>query len=141
MLHASLSTKKTMFQQQFSSSLARPLEPLFITVTGQWCHTFCTYCFRWAQFTAVGSPQAFQSYDANGLASYIRKHKGILFCRRFRSFDIFPLEQNHYLANGGLHVECQPVKLPDYGERISSSRVSTFDIKSTKLTLNQKLLH
>lgn len=45
-------------------------------VTGQWCHTFCTYCFRWAQFTAVGSPQAFQSYDTVKLTSYLREHKG-----------------------------------------------------------------
>lgn len=50
---------------------------LFFPAEGQWCHTFCTYCFRWAQFTAVGSPQAFQSYDSEKLASYIRKHKGI----------------------------------------------------------------
>lgn len=50
---------------------------LFFPAEGQWCHTFCTYCFRWAQFTAVGSPQAFQSYDANMLASYLRKNTGV----------------------------------------------------------------
>ncbi|XP_067024708.1 putative L-lysine 2,3-aminomutase aq_1632 [Acropora muricata] len=49
---------------------------LFFPAEGQWCHTFCTYCFRWAQFTAVGSPQAFQSYDTVKLTNYLREHKG-----------------------------------------------------------------
>lgn len=56
----------------------RVLTLFLVVFIGQWCHTFCTYCFRWAQFTAVGSPQAFQSYDANMLASYLRKHTGIV---------------------------------------------------------------
>ena len=33
---------------------------LFFPSEGQYCQAFCTYCFRWAQFTAVGSDQAFQ---------------------------------------------------------------------------------
>ena len=34
---------------------------LFFPAEGQNCHSFCSYCFRWAQFTAVGSDQTFQT--------------------------------------------------------------------------------
>lgn len=44
---------------------------LFFPTEAQYCHSFCTYCFRWAQFTAVGSEQAFQSKDAHRLADYL----------------------------------------------------------------------
>lgn len=44
---------------------------LFFPTEAQYCHSFCTYCFRWAQFTAVGSEQTFQSKDAHRLADYL----------------------------------------------------------------------
>jgi L-lysine 2,3-aminomutase len=70
---------------------------LFFPTEGQYCHSFCTYCFRWcvtlsgpnchdmylsitqirAQFTSVGSTQQFQSKDAEQLVSYIRNHRNI----------------------------------------------------------------
>lgn len=55
---------------------------LFFPTEGQFCHSFCTYCFRWAQFTSVGSSQQFQSKDPFGLRQYVSQHpqlKDVLF--------------------------------------------------------------
>ena len=49
---------------------------------GQFCHSFCTYCFRWAQFTSVGSDQQFASKEVKTLKEYITQHpqvKDVLF--------------------------------------------------------------
>lgn len=51
---------------------------LFFATEAQYCHSFCTYCFRWAQFTAVGSSQQFASKDATRLRDYLRANR----CRR-----------------------------------------------------------
>lgn len=45
---------------------------LFFPSEGQYCQSFCTYCFRWAQFTSVGSAQQFQSTDVQLLKKYIK---------------------------------------------------------------------
>ncbi|UZJ57642.1 hypothetical protein CBS101457_006962 [Exobasidium rhododendri] len=50
---------------------------LFFPSEGQYCHSFCTYCFRWAQFTAVGSDQAFQNSNSNDLIRYISCNKDL----------------------------------------------------------------
>ncbi|KAG9228543.1 hypothetical protein BJ875DRAFT_435140 [Amylocarpus encephaloides] len=44
---------------------------------GQYCHSYCTYCFRWQQFTNVGSQQQFKSDQANDFLNYIKSHKHI----------------------------------------------------------------
>ncbi|KAH8647688.1 hypothetical protein BX600DRAFT_389394 [Xylariales sp. PMI_506] len=44
---------------------------LYFPSEGQFCHAFCTYCFRWAQFTSVGSGQTFKSNDAKQLRDYM----------------------------------------------------------------------
>ncbi|KUJ21670.1 uncharacterized protein LY89DRAFT_694197 [Mollisia scopiformis] len=44
---------------------------LFFPSEGQFCHAFCTYCFRWAQFTSVGSSQTFKSNNGEQLRDYI----------------------------------------------------------------------
>lgn len=41
---------------------------------GQFCHAFCTYCIRWAQFTSVGSEQGFKSRKVDQLREYIASH-------------------------------------------------------------------
>ena len=41
---------------------------------GQYCHSYCTYCFRWAQFTSVGSEQQMKSTDSHSLKQYIVNH-------------------------------------------------------------------
>ncbi|KAI9700671.1 MAG: hypothetical protein M1836_002040 [Candelina mexicana] len=55
---------------------------LFFPSEGQYCHAFCTYCFRWAQFTSVGSTQTFKSGNAQQLAQYVSQSpqvKDVLF--------------------------------------------------------------
>jgi len=48
---------------------------LFFPSEAQWCHSYCTYCFRWAQFTEVGSEQQFKSKDVSQLTQYIASNK------------------------------------------------------------------
>lgn len=48
---------------------------LFFPSEAQWCHSYCTYCFRWAQFTEVGSQQQFKSKDVDGLVRYVAANK------------------------------------------------------------------
>jgi len=48
---------------------------LFFPSEAQWCHSYCTYCFRWAQFTEVGSEQQFKSKDTDKLQKYIKNNK------------------------------------------------------------------
>ena len=48
---------------------------LFFPSEAQWCHSYCTYCFRWAQFTEVGSEQQFKSKDTEKLQKYIKNNK------------------------------------------------------------------
>lgn len=48
---------------------------LFFATEAQYCHSFCTYCFRWAQFTAVGSSQQFASKDSKKLRDYLRANR------------------------------------------------------------------
>ncbi|MFG1606125.1 KamA family radical SAM protein [Actinoplanes sp. NPDC049265] len=46
---------------------------LYFPGQGQTCHTYCTYCFRWAQF--VGDPGLrFAAADPSGLIAYLRVH-------------------------------------------------------------------
>ena len=48
---------------------------LFFPSEAQWCHSYCTYCFRWAQFTEVGSEQQFKSKDVSLLTQYIADNR------------------------------------------------------------------
>lgn len=49
---------------------------LFFPAQGQVCHSFCTFCFRWAQF--IGDKDLrFSNKDAWKLHDYLSKHKGI----------------------------------------------------------------
>lgn len=50
-----------------------PETVLFFPSPGQTCHSYCTYCFRWAQFVGL-SDLRFSSNDAEELASYVRQH-------------------------------------------------------------------
>ncbi|GIZ41132.1 hypothetical protein CKM354_000444800 [Cercospora kikuchii] len=47
---------------------------LFFPSEAQYCHAYCTYCFRWAQFTSVGSEQAFKTSDVDMLQQYVASH-------------------------------------------------------------------
>ncbi|MBK8978712.1 MAG: lysine 2,3-aminomutase [Planctomycetes bacterium] len=49
---------------------------LFFPANGQTCHTYCTYCFRWAQF--VGGPELrFVDRESVDLVHYLRMHPEI----------------------------------------------------------------
>ena len=49
---------------------------LFFPSQGQVCHSYCTFCFRWAQFVGDKSLR-FSSSEADGLYSYLEKHKEV----------------------------------------------------------------
>jgi KamA family protein len=49
---------------------------LFFPAPGQTCHSYCTYCFRWAQFVGV-EEFTFAQRDATDLARYVRLHPEI----------------------------------------------------------------
>ncbi|MCB1985317.1 MAG: lysine 2,3-aminomutase [Burkholderiales bacterium] len=49
---------------------------LFFPSQGQVCHSFCSFCFRWAQF--IGDKNLrFSNKEAQKLHSYLSKHKNI----------------------------------------------------------------
>ena len=49
---------------------------LFFPSQGQTCHSYCSFCFRWAQF--VGDKELrFSSNEAGRLHDYLRRHKAV----------------------------------------------------------------
>ena len=46
---------------------------LFFPAAGQTCHTYCTYCFRWAQFVGIDELR-FAARESEMLADYLRDH-------------------------------------------------------------------
>ena len=49
---------------------------LFFPAAGQSCHSHCTYCFRWAQFTRPDRFR-FESHETNSLARYLQLHREV----------------------------------------------------------------
>ena len=49
---------------------------LFFPSQGQTCHAYCSFCFRWPQFTGV-SELKFASREVEGLVEYLRAHPEI----------------------------------------------------------------
>lgn len=49
---------------------------LFFPSQGQTCHAYCTFCFRWPQFTGI-SKLKFASKQIEGLIAYLREHPEI----------------------------------------------------------------
>ncbi|MBN1351383.1 lysine 2,3-aminomutase [candidate division KSB1 bacterium] len=49
---------------------------LFFPSQGQTCHAYCTFCFRWAQFTGIEELK-FSMRDVQMLIKYIRQHPEI----------------------------------------------------------------
>jgi KamA family protein len=53
-----------------------PETVLFFPKQGQTCHSYCTYCFRWAQF--VDEPELKMATDhVDVLLAYLRKHREV----------------------------------------------------------------
>ena len=46
---------------------------LFFPSSGQTCHAYCTFCFRWPQFVS-GNQMKFASRESVELASYLKEH-------------------------------------------------------------------
>ncbi|MCB9884069.1 MAG: lysine 2,3-aminomutase [Planctomycetes bacterium] len=46
---------------------------LFFPSSGQTCHTYCTYCFRWPQFVGLDELK-FAAKEADALARYLKAH-------------------------------------------------------------------
>ncbi|PLX28958.1 MAG: lysine 2,3-aminomutase [Ignavibacteria bacterium] len=46
---------------------------LFFPAAGQTCHSYCTFCFRWAQFVGM-SDLRFAAKEANTVREYIARH-------------------------------------------------------------------
>lgn len=49
---------------------------LFFPSPGQTCHTYCTYCFRWAQFTG-NKDLRFGAHDCEALVQYLKHHRDV----------------------------------------------------------------
>ncbi|MCA8978221.1 MAG: lysine 2,3-aminomutase [Planctomycetes bacterium] len=49
---------------------------LFFPSSGQTCHTYCTYCFRWAQFVGLDEMK-FAAREADGLTQYLKAHREV----------------------------------------------------------------
>lgn len=49
---------------------------LFFPTQGQTCHAYCSFCFRWPQFTGIAELK-FASREAELLVEYIREHPEI----------------------------------------------------------------
>lgn len=48
---------------------------LYFPAQGQTCHTYCSYCFRWAQF--VGDSVRFAAPNPDELVRYLYRHPGV----------------------------------------------------------------
>jgi len=49
---------------------------LFFPSEAQYCHSYCTYCFRWAQFVGSSDMQ-FASNAAEELTDYLRTNPDV----------------------------------------------------------------
>ncbi|MDF9827250.1 KamA family protein [Ereboglobus sp. PH5-10] len=49
---------------------------LFFPSQGQTCHTYCSYCFRWAQFVGMDDLK-FASREADSLRRYVTQHSEV----------------------------------------------------------------
>ncbi|RUO31469.1 lysine 2,3-aminomutase [Aliidiomarina sedimenti] len=92
---------------------------LFFPSQGQYCHSYCTFCFRWAQF--VGKSMRMNSNDAESLHNYLAAHD----------------EVTDLLMTGGDPMVMRTKKLREYLEPLTESRfdhVQTVRIGSKSLT-------
>ena len=49
---------------------------LFFPQSGQTCHAYCTYCFRWPQFSGIESLE-FAMHEVEMLVGYLREHREV----------------------------------------------------------------
>ncbi|RUO25950.1 lysine 2,3-aminomutase [Aliidiomarina minuta] len=92
---------------------------LFFPSQGQYCHSYCTFCFRWAQF--VGKSLRMNSNDADSLHRYLEQHK----------------EVTDLLVTGGDPMVMRTKKLREYLLPLTDAKydhVQTIRIGSKSLT-------
>lgn len=92
---------------------------LFFPSQGQYCHSYCTFCFRWAQF--VGKSLRMNSNDADSLHRYLEEHT----------------EVTDLLMTGGDPMVMRTKKLREYLEPLTQPQydhVQTVRIGSKSLT-------
>lgn len=77
---------------------------LFFPAHGQTCHSYCTYCFRWAQFVNIDEHK-FKSKDQRDLFDYLSSKKAVTDIL-FTGGD--PMWMNNSLVGGYLDVITQP---------------------------------
>jgi KamA family protein len=53
-----------------------PETVLFFPAAGQTCHSYCTYCFRWAQFVGIDELK-FAARQVESLVDYLKDHKEV----------------------------------------------------------------
>lgn len=53
-----------------------PQTVLFFPSSGQTCHTYCTFCFRWPQFVGI-KDWRFAAQEATGVHRYLRQHREV----------------------------------------------------------------
>ena len=49
---------------------------LFFPSSGQTCHSYCTYCFRWPQFVGLDDMK-FAAQEADRMVDYLKQHKEV----------------------------------------------------------------
>jgi KamA family protein len=92
---------------------------LFFPSQGQYCHAYCTFCFRWAQF--VGKATRFNNHDAQKLHNYLQQHT----------------EVTDLLMTGGDPMVMRTVKIRGYLEQLKQAEfthISTIRIGTKSLT-------
>ncbi len=92
---------------------------LFFPAQGQYCHSYCSFCFRWAQF--VGKNTRFKNNDAYKLHEYLKSHT----------------ELTDLLITGGDPMVMRTVKLKGYLEALTKpefNHISTIRFGTKSLT-------
>ncbi|TFW27410.1 lysine 2,3-aminomutase [Massilia arenosa] len=50
---------------------------LFFPSSGQTCHAYCTFCFRWPQFAGMDGDLKFDARDTDQLVAYLKAHPDV----------------------------------------------------------------
>ncbi len=89
---------------------------LFFPAAGQTCHSFCTYCFRWAQFVRMDE-HMFKTHDVRDLIDYLKVHPEV-------SDVLITGGDPLYMDNARLSVYIEALLQPEL-EHIQSIRIGS----------------
>ena len=89
---------------------------LIFPSSGQTCHAYCTFCFRWAQFVGMNDLK-FATDESNRFQDYLKKHKEIS--------DILLTGGDPMIMNlKNLKIYLEPLLEPEF-DHIKSIRIGT----------------